>query len=188
MFKIKTRSNGSIERYKARLVTRGFTQLPGLDYAKTFSPVIKPSNIWLTLTIGLSQGWSVRQLDVSNAFLHGNLQERVYLAQPQGFEDSFHPDHVCHLYKDLYGLKQTSQAWYLKFNTYIQQMGFIWCPYNQSLCYRTQGSNILLLLIYVDDILLTGSSSSHIFKFIAHLSTTFHMKDLGDIHYFLGFK
>ena len=85
VFKIKTRSNGSIERYKARLVARGFSQQPGLDYDETFSLVIKPSTIRLILTIGLSQGWSVKQLDVSNAFLHGVLQEQVYLAQPPGF-------------------------------------------------------------------------------------------------------
>jgi len=188
VFKIKTRSDGSLERYKARLVARGFSQQPGLDYDETSSPVIKPSTIRLILTIGLSQGWSVKQLDVSNAFLHGDLQEQVYLAQPPGFEDSSHPDYVCHLHKALYGLKQTPCAWYLKFSNYIQQMGFTRCPYDQSLFYRTQGSDILLLLIYVDDILLTGSSSSQITKLIAHLSAVFHMKNLGDIHYFLGLQ
>ena len=126
--------------------------------------------------------------NVSNAFLYGDLQEQVYLAQPPGFEDLSHPDYVCHLHKALYGLKQAPRAWYLKFSTYIKQMGFTRCPYDQSLFYRTQGSDILLLLIYVDDILLTGSSSSQITKLIAHLSVVFHMKDLGDIHYFLGLQ
>ena len=95
---------------------------------------------------------------------------------------------MCHLHKALYGLKQAPHAWYLKFSTYIQQMGFIRCPYDQSLFYRIQGSDILLLLIYVDDILLTGNSASQIKKLIAHLSVVFHMKDLGDIHYFLGLQ
>ena len=110
MFKIKTRSDGSIERYKARLVARGFSQQPGLDYDETFSPVIKRSTIRFILTISLSQGWSVKQLDVSNVFLHGDLQEQVYLAQPPGFEDSSHPDYVCHLHKALFGLKQAPRA------------------------------------------------------------------------------
>jgi histone deacetylase 1/2 len=102
----------------------GFSQQPRLDYDETFSHVIKPSTIQLILTIRLSQGWSVKQLDVSNAFLHGDLQEQVYLAQPPGFEDLYHPDYVCHLHKALYRLKQASCVWYLKFSTYIQQMGF----------------------------------------------------------------
>ena len=110
------------------------------------------------------------------------------MKQPPGFENKNAPSHVCKLDKALYGLKQAPRAWYLKFSTYIQQMGFIRCPYDQSLFYRTQGSDILLLLIYVDDILLTGSSSLQITKFIAHLSAVFHMKDLGDIHYFLGLQ
>ena len=138
MFKIKTRSDGFIERYKAQLVAHGFTQLSSLDYAKTCSPVIKPSTIWLILTIRLSQGWYVKQLYVSNVFLHGDLQEQIYLAQPSCFKGSSHHDHVCHLHKALYGLKQAPHAWYLRFSTYIQQMGFKRYPYNQFLFYQTQ--------------------------------------------------
>lgn len=110
------------------------------------------------------------------------------MAQPPGFEDPSKPDYVCHLHKSLYGLKKALRAWYLKFNTYIQQMRFTQCLYDQSLFYHTKESNILLLLIYVDDILLTGSSSSQITKLIAHISIVFHIKDLGDIHYLLGLQ
>ena len=103
VFQIKTRSDGSIERYKTRLVARGFTQLPDLDYDETFSPMVKHGTIRLILTLGLSHDWSIKQLDVSNAFLYGDLQERVYLSQPLGFEDSSRPHHVCQLHKALYG-------------------------------------------------------------------------------------
>jgi histone deacetylase 1/2 len=109
------------------------------------------------------------------------------LAQPPSFEDPAHPHHVCLLHKDLYGLKQAPRAWYLKFSYHIHQMGFTRCPYDQSLFYRQQGSNVLLL-IYADDILLTGSSPSQISAFITHLLSMFRMKDLGDVHYFLGLQ
>ena len=125
VFKVKTKSNGTLDMYKARLMARGFTQLPRLDYDETFSPVVKASTIWLILTIGLSQGWTIRQLDVNNAFLHGDLQERVYLAQPPGHEDPVLPHHVCLLHNALYGLKQAPRAWYMKLNNYIQSMSFL---------------------------------------------------------------
>jgi hypothetical protein len=159
-----------------------------LDYDETFSLVVKHGTIRLILTLGLSHDWSIKQLNVSNAFLHGDLQERVYLSQPPGFEDSSHPHHVCHLHKAFYGLKQAPRVWYMKFNAYIQQMGFHRCPYNKSLFFHRQGSDIIMLLNYVDDILITGSSPSKIRSFISHLSVAFHMKDLGDAHFFLGLQ
>lgn len=112
----------------------------------------------------------------------------MYLAQPPGHEDPVFPQHVCLLHKALYGLKQAPRAWYMKFSNYIQSMGFLRCPYDQSLFYQRQGADILILLIYVDDILVTGNSSSKISDFILHLSSVFNMKDLGDIHYFLGLQ
>jgi hypothetical protein len=105
VFRHKNRADGSLERYKGRWVVRGFAQRPGIDFGETFSPVIKPATIRAVLTLACSRQWPVHQLDVKNAFLHGELAETVYCTQPSGFVDSTHPTHVCKLRKSLYGLK-----------------------------------------------------------------------------------
>lgn len=112
-----------------------------------------------------SLDWPLKQLDVSNAFLHGDLQEKLFLTQPPGFEDLLHPDYVCRLHKALYGLKQAPWAWYMNFSSYIQHMGFQRRPYDTSLFSRRQGPDVILLLIYVDGIIKVGSSVSSINKF-----------------------
>ena len=101
VYKVKLRSDGSLERLKARLVAKGFNQVDGIDFSETFSPVIKPGSIRLILTVAVVQGWDIRQLDVKNAFLHGFLSEPVYMQQPPGFEDIHHPLHVCKLNRAL---------------------------------------------------------------------------------------
>ncbi|KAL5706232.1 hypothetical protein ACHQM5_024430 [Ranunculus cassubicifolius] len=162
VFKIKRRSDGSIERYKARLVANGFHQQEGLDYTETFSPVVKHSTIRVVIALAIHHKWPIRQLDVQNAFLHGVLSEEVYMRQPIGFVDPKYPHHVCRLHKSLYGLKQAPRAWFQRFSDYLEQLGFQESKADYSLFTFHQDGVHIILLIYVDDILITGSSVSHI--------------------------
>lgn len=187
-FRIKRNSYGSIQRYKARLVANGFHQQPGLDYGETFSPVVNHSTIRLVLAISVQFNWPIRQLDVQNAFLHGYLTEEVYMRQPVGFVDPTHPHHVCKLRCSLYGLKQAPRAWFHCFSTHLLQLGFRASLADSSLFVYIHGSVRIYLLIYVDDILVTGNDPASITSLILDLGRLFSMKDLGPAHYFLGME
>lgn len=124
MYRIKKKADGTIDRYKARLVAKGFKQRYGIDYEDTFSPVVKIATIRLVLSVAVSKGWELRQLDVQNAFLHGILEEEVFMKQPPGFEDPKRPHLVCKLDKAIYGLKQAPRAWYSRLSSKLIALGF----------------------------------------------------------------
>lgn len=186
IFKHKKNSDGSFERYKARLVCDGRSQVAGVDCDETFSPVVKPATIRTVLTIALSKSWSIHQLDVQNAFLHGDLHETVYMHQPLGFRDPHHPDYVCRLKKSLYGLKQAPRAWYQRFADYVTTIGFRLSTSDHSLFIYRQQSDMAYILLYVDDIILITSTQVLRKSIMSLLATEFAMKDLGPLSYFLG--
>ncbi|KAI3674945.1 hypothetical protein L2E82_51782 [Cichorium intybus] len=186
IFKHKTNTDGSLERYKARLVCDGRSQQVGVDCDETFSPVVKPASIRTVLSIALHKQWVIHQLDVKNAFLHGQLSETVFMYQPLGFRDSTHPNHVCRLKRSLYGLKQAPRAWYQRFTDYVTTIGFQHSTCDHSLFIYRHGRDTAYLLLYVDDIIFTASSQSLHTHLLSCLSSEFAMKDLGPLHYFLG--
>ena len=168
-------------------MAKGFHQTEGIDYAETFSPVVRHSTIRLVLAHAVASHWPIRQIDINNAFLNGDLTERVYMQQPPGFT-STNPHLVCHLHKAIYGLKQAPRSWFLKLSTTLQQLGFHSTKSDTSLFVKFASSYTLFVLVYVDDILITGSSATAITDLITRLNSFFALKDLGPIHHFLGIQ
>ena len=154
IYKIKTRSDGSIVRYKARLVAKGFTQEYGIDYEKTFAPVARISSVRALLTAAAASKWDIFQMDVKNAFLNGNLSEEFYMQPLPGL--SVESNKVCHLRRALYGLKQAPRAWFVKFSSSISRLGYIASHYDSALFLRRTDKGTILLLLYVDDMIITG--------------------------------
>jgi histone deacetylase 1/2 len=142
------------------------------------------------LAVAISRGWIFWQLDVKNTFLHGVLEEEVYMKQPLGFENSQNPHYIyiCKLHKALYGLKQAPRAWYSRLSTKLQALGFFPSKVDTSLFLYNQSGIMIFVLIYVDDIIVTSSSTQAISALLKDLKDDFALKDLGDLHFFLGIQ
>ncbi|WJZ95359.1 hypothetical protein VitviT2T_014135 [Vitis vinifera] len=186
IYKIKTRSDGSVERYKARLVAKGFTQEYGIDYEETFAPIARISSVRALLAVAAARKWDLFQMDVKYAFFNGDLSEEVYMQPPPGL--SIESNKVCHLRRALYGLKQAPRAWFAKFSSTIFRLGYTASPYDSALFLRRTDKGTILLLLYVDDMIITGDDLSGIQELKDFLSQQFEMKDLGHLSYFLGLE
>lgn len=176
-------------RYKARLVARGFTQREGVDFNEIFSPVVKHTSIRVILSLVAAKDLELEQMDVKTAFLHGQLDEKIYMNQPEGFEASGKEQMVCLLKRSLYGLKQSPRQWYLRFDSFIVSNGYKRSSYDSCVYYnRTESGQFIYLLLYVDDMLIASADLSEINKLKSLLSSEFEMKDLGAAKRILGME
>lgn len=186
VFRIKRDIEGRVLKHKARLVAKGFLQTSGVDYHETFSPVIKASTLRIILTITVSRGWSVKQVDINNAFLNGKLNEVVFMNQPEGFVDKRNPTFVCRLEKALYGLKQVPRAWYERPKMTLLEWKFTNSRADSSLFFFMNHKHVIFCLVYVDDIVVTRNDHNLLQSFIDRLNAQFALKDMGELHHFLG--
>lgn len=154
LFRRKYKSDGSIDRYKARFVACGFSHIEGIDYYETFSPVIKMTSLRVLLALATIHNYYVHQMDVTTAFLNGVLNEEIYISQPLGFINPDTASKVCRLHKSLYGLKQAPCVWYDLFDTYLLRHGFSKCVSHTNVYIKSSDTNFILLGLYIDDLIL----------------------------------
>ena len=189
IYKLKVTSNVSKPRYKARLVAKGFRQQEGVDFDEIFSPVVKMTTLRCVLALAAHMDMDLVQMDVKTAFLHGDLQEEIYMQRPEGFEEEGKDKLVCRLKKSLYGLKQAPREWYHKFHSFMLSQGYQrsdtdHCLYTK----QARDGSLLILILYVDDMLIAGSNREDIASLKSKLNNAFDIKDLGEANHILGMR
>ncbi|CAL1398408.1 unnamed protein product [Linum trigynum] len=189
VYKTKYKSDGALERFKARVVAKGYTQIYGIDYCDTYSPVAKITSVKMLLAVAYVQKWHLHQMDVNNAFLNGELEEVVYMELPPGLRDL--PEYkgkVCRLKKSIYGLKQASRMWYAKLTESLISNGFKQSLADYSIFLSTVQGHLVVLIVYVDDIVVGSASLEAVKEVKKMLMSLFKMKDLGELQYFFGLE
>ena len=186
VFRTKKDASGEVVRHKARLVAKGFSQVAGVDFLETFAPVAKFNTIRCILALGAALDLEIHQMDVKTAFLNGELEEDIYMTQPQGFEVKDFEHLACKLKKSLYGLKQSPRAWYQRIDAFFTKEGFTRSEADHSLYIKQTGEYLLIVLIYVDDLIILASLLAKLAWLKAKLNEEFMMSDLGELSYCLG--
>jgi hypothetical protein len=187
LFKIKHVVDGSIEKHKARLVTRAFSQKQGIEYEETFAPIARYTSIRTIIDLAAKMKWKLHQIDIKTDFLNGVIEEEVYIEKPQGFEVEDRKSHVCKLKKALYGLKQAPRAWYGRIDSFLMSLGFTKSKAYSNLYFKVMNDEPVILLLYVDDLFLTGEENL-IIECKKKCASEFEMKYLSLMHYFLGLE
>lgn len=185
VFKLKKDLNGEIVKHKARIVAKGYVQEYGIDFEEIFTPVTRLETVRLILALSAKNGWGVHHLDVKSAFLNGELTEEVYVSQPEGFVQPGQEHMVYKLHKALYGLRQAPRAWYSKLSKCLESMALTRCPYEHVVYTKKEEGEVLIVAVYVDDLLVTGTNAAVIRKFKDKMSESFDMSDLGTLSYYL---
>jgi len=189
VYRLKNEENNPRSRYKARLAVKGFNQKKGIDFEEVFSPVVKMSSIRVVLGLATGLDLEIEQLYVKIIFLHGDLEEEIYMEQPEGFEFTGKENLVCQLQKSLYGLKQAPRQWYKKFDSLMARHDFKKTLTNHCVFVKKyDGGDFIILLLYVDDMIIVGHDPNKISALKKAVNKSFAVKDLGSPKKMLGVK
>ena len=188
IFKLKKNPQGKVIKHKARLVVKGYSQRKGVDYDEIYAPVVRFETIRILIALAALKNWRIHHLDVKSAFLNGEIDEVIHVRQPEGFLVKGKEEHVLRLKKALYGLKQAPRAWYLKLHSCLLSLGFFKSVFEQSLYLKRSDGEMLIVGVYVDDLIVTGSRSDVIETFKTQMAQEFDMSNLGLLSSYLGIE
>jgi hypothetical protein len=188
VFKVKRDEHEAVFKHKARLVVKGYMQRHGIDYDKVFASVARLDSVCLLIALAAHEGWEVHHMDVKSAFLNDDLQEEVYVEEPSGFIVAGKEHKVLKLKKALYGLHQVPRAWNAKLDDTLLSLGFRRTPLKHVIYVRRNDNAQLVVGVYVDDLIITGSDCDNIRSFKEEMTAAFKMSDLGLLHYYLGIE
>lgn len=188
VFRIKRDPNGNIVKFKARLVAKGFTMRPEIDYTETFAPVARKESVNTAAAIAAEEDMEAENVDVDTAFLYGDVEEEIYMDQPDGFMDQDNPTKKCLLGQSLYGTKQAAHEWNIKLNKHLLAQGFKRSDADPCVYVRRSSNEYSIFVVYVDDLMLFSKTNAHIASIKEALRREFSIKELGELKYCLGIE